>query len=71
MAHVELIQEDLTSGRLVAAYPLVVRTSESYRLVGREADSNRPEVVAFRDWLLAEVESGRTRIRPATMLSVA
>jgi LysR family transcriptional regulator, glycine cleavage system transcriptional activator len=71
MAHVELVQDDLASGRLVAVYPLVVRTSESYRLVGREADSSRPEVAAFRNWLLAEVETDRTRIRPATMLSVA
>ena len=71
MAHVELVQDDLASGRLVAVYPLVVRTSESYRLVGREADARRPEVAAFRDWLLAEVETDRTRIRPATMLSVA
>jgi LysR family glycine cleavage system transcriptional activator len=55
----------------VAVYPLVVRTTESYRLVGREADSGRPEVAAFRNWLLAEVETDRTRIRPATMLSVA
>jgi LysR family glycine cleavage system transcriptional activator len=71
MAHVELIQDDLTSGRLVAVYPLVVRTSESYQLVGRESDSSRPEVAAFRDWLLGEVEIDRTRIHPATMLSVA
>ena len=40
MAHVELIQDDLNSGRLIAVYPLVVRTSESYHLVGREADGN-------------------------------
>jgi hypothetical protein len=57
----------LVSGNILGR----VRTSESYRLVGREADASRPEVAAFRDWLLAEVEIDRTRIRPATMLSVA
>jgi LysR family glycine cleavage system transcriptional activator len=61
MAHVELIQEDLASGRLVTVYPFVVRTPESYSLVSREADSGRLEIVAFRDWLLAEVETGRAR----------
>lgn len=61
MAHVELIQEDLASGRLVTVHPLVVRTSESYRLVGRETDSGRPEVAAFRDWLLVEVEASQAR----------
>ena len=71
MGHVELVQDDLTAGRLMVVYPLVVRTPESYHLVGREADARRPDVAAFRDWLLAEVETDRTRIRPATMLSVA
>jgi LysR family glycine cleavage system transcriptional activator len=61
MAHVELIQDDLNSGRLVAVYPLVVQTLESYHLVGREADSGRAELAAFRDWLLAEVEADRTK----------
>jgi LysR family glycine cleavage system transcriptional activator len=61
MAHVELIQDDLTSGRLVTVHPLAVQTSESYHLVGREADSGRAELAAFRDWLLAEVETDRMK----------
>jgi LysR family glycine cleavage system transcriptional activator len=71
MAIVELVQDDLASGRLVAMYPLIARTADSYHLVGREADAGRPEIRAFRDWLLAEIETDRTRTRPATMLSVA
>ncbi|MDB5611465.1 MAG: LysR family transcriptional regulator [Bradyrhizobium sp.] len=69
MGHVELIQEDLNSGRLAPVYPLVVRTSESYHLVGRETDTGRAEVAAFRDWLLAEVEINRARI-PGTPAAV-
>ncbi|SDS56657.1 transcriptional regulator GcvA [Bradyrhizobium canariense] len=62
MAHVELVQDDLNAGRLVAVHPLVVRTSESYHLVGREAESGRAEVAAFRDWLLTEVEIDRSQM---------
>lgn len=61
MGHVELIQDDLNAGRLVAVYPLVVRTADNYSLVGREADSGRPEVAAFRDWLLSETKIDRTK----------
>jgi LysR family transcriptional regulator, glycine cleavage system transcriptional activator len=68
MAHVELIQDDLNAGRLVAVYPLVVRTADNYRLVGREADSGRPEVAAFRDWLLSETKIDRTNaVVPASV----
>jgi LysR family glycine cleavage system transcriptional activator len=60
MAHVELVQDDLNTGRLVKAYPLVVRTADSYRLVSLEAESVRPEVIVFRDWLLSEAGIERT-----------
>src|SRR5258708_1756052 len=46
---------------MVAVYPLVVRPADNYRLVGREADSGRPEVAAFRDWLLSETKIDRTK----------
>ena len=61
MGHVELVQDDLNAGRLMVVHPLVVRTLESYHLVGREADANRSELAAFRDWLLAEIESDRMK----------
>jgi hypothetical protein len=32
MGHIELVQNDLNAGRLMVAYPLVVRTHESTRL---------------------------------------
>jgi LysR family glycine cleavage system transcriptional activator len=57
MAHRELIQDDLDAGRLLTLYPLVVRTADSYRLVGREAEAGRPEVAAFRTWLLSETRA--------------
>lgn len=57
MAHVELIQDDLDAGRLLPLHPLIVPTSDSYRLVGREAENRRPEIAAFRDWLLSETRA--------------
>jgi LysR family glycine cleavage system transcriptional activator len=56
MAHLELIQDDLDGGRLLALHPLVVRTADSYRLVGRESEIGRPEIAAFRNWVLSEAE---------------
>ncbi|MGY3652137.1 DNA-binding transcriptional LysR family regulator [Bradyrhizobium sp. LM4.3] len=56
MAHLELIQDDLDGGRLLALHPLVVRSADSYRLVGRESEIGRPEIAAFRNWVLSEAE---------------
>lgn len=58
MAHLELIQDDLSAGRLRAIHPLVVRTADSYHLVGSETDAIRPELAAFRNWLLSETRTG-------------
>jgi LysR family transcriptional regulator, glycine cleavage system transcriptional activator len=54
IAHLELIQDDTDAGRLRALHPLVVRTSDSYHLVGRESEIGRPEIADFRNWLLSE-----------------
>ena len=54
IAHLELIQDDLDAGRLLELYPLVVRTADSYHLVGRDAEIGRPEIATFRNWLLSE-----------------
>jgi LysR family transcriptional regulator, glycine cleavage system transcriptional activator len=71
MAHVELIQDDLNAGRLVAVYPLVVQTADSYHLVGREAEFGRREVAAFREWLLSEAKVDRTKIPIAAAFAEA
>jgi len=54
IAQLELIQDDLDAGRLLELYPLVVRTADSYHLVGRDAEIGRPEIATFRNWLLSE-----------------
>jgi LysR family transcriptional regulator, glycine cleavage system transcriptional activator len=62
IAHLELIQDDLNAGRLLVLHPLVVRTPDSYRLVGRESENGRPEVAKFRDWLLSETRQNKAEI---------
>lgn len=49
-----LIQEELSSGKLVRALNLPMESSERYYLVWPPERSTHPPLIAFRDWLLAE-----------------
>jgi LysR family glycine cleavage system transcriptional activator len=55
----ELAAADLAAGRLIAPFQLEVRSNRSYYLVCAEATADRPNVVAFREWLLREVGMDR------------
>jgi DNA-binding transcriptional LysR family regulator len=46
--------DEIRAGRLVQPFDLVVSTGRRYWLVHPEAVAQRPKIVAFRDWLLAE-----------------
>ena len=51
-----LAQEDLASGRLIRLFPEVTVPSPlAYHLVCRPDLHDLPKLVAFRDWLSAEV----------------
>jgi LysR family glycine cleavage system transcriptional activator len=50
-----LAAADLAAGRLVAPFALHVPSRVAYYLVCPEAASERPEITAFRAWLLREV----------------
>jgi LysR family glycine cleavage system transcriptional activator len=50
-----LAAADLAAGRLVAPFSLHVPSRVAYYLVCPEAASERPEITAFRAWLLREV----------------
>ena len=54
MGHTALVADDLHSGRLVALHPLVVKTKESYHLVSRSRDGDRPDVATFRQWMIGD-----------------
>ncbi len=50
-----LIDDDLAAGRLVKLFDPVILGSTSYWLVGASESMARPEVAAFRDWMVAEL----------------
>jgi LysR family transcriptional regulator, glycine cleavage system transcriptional activator len=54
IAQQELVSDDLASGRLVAAHRLLAVTGEAYYLAGAANDQGNPDVIAFRDWILAK-----------------
>ena len=54
-----LIQDELTSGKLVPALNLPLESSERYYLVWPAERSTHPPLMAFRDWLLAEAVADR------------
>jgi LysR family transcriptional regulator, glycine cleavage system transcriptional activator len=49
-----LAGDDLKAGRLVRPFDQSLPANYSYWLVCPEASAERPKIVAFRDWLLAE-----------------
>lgn len=50
-----LVIKDLADGRLVAPFPHALRTGARFRFLCPEGTENRPQVVAFRSWMLAEI----------------
>jgi LysR family glycine cleavage system transcriptional activator len=57
MAHTQMVGEDISGGRLAAAFPLIVQSGDSYHLTFRQADAERPDVKAFRSWALDEARA--------------
>ncbi|AAV95230.1 LysR family transcriptional regulator [Ruegeria pomeroyi] len=51
-----VVEQDLATGRLVAAYPDAVETLGAYYLVWPRARGNDPSLRAFRHWLAAQAE---------------
>ena len=49
-----LVDEDLAKGRLVVASGLEIAAATSYWLVGTLAVESRPDIAAFKRWLLRE-----------------
>ncbi len=49
------VQDHLESGRLVVVFDQVLMTDHAYHIVCPKRNLNRPEVRAFKDWLLAQV----------------
>ena len=54
LARSALAADDLVAGRLVRAFDISLPVEYAYYVVYPEAYLERPKVVAFRDWILAE-----------------
>ena len=52
-----LVAPDLAAGRLVAPFNVRKKSNFAYYLVCTENVADRPNVVAFREWLLAQAAS--------------
>jgi LysR family glycine cleavage system transcriptional activator len=57
LASKPLVATALAQGRLVAPFDIAVGQHYAYYLVTPEAIANRPSVLAFRKWLLAEAKT--------------
>lgn len=55
LAHVIMAHDELHSGRLAMPLPLVLAAGRAYYLVAPRGKQPRASVLAFRDWLHAEV----------------
>lgn len=53
------VADDVATGRLVAPFPLTVRGEQAYYLIVPPRRKKRPDVAAFRKWLLATAAAER------------
>ena len=54
-----LIEEELSTGKLVRALDLPMKSAEAYYLVWPTDRASHPPLVAFREWLLLETAPDR------------
>lgn len=52
-----MVAADIAAGRLIVPFDIAVHLPYAYYLVMHEAVARRPAVVAFRDWLVGEVQA--------------
>ncbi|QUJ75560.1 transcriptional regulator GcvA [Sulfitobacter albidus] len=51
-----LVVKDLDDGRLVAPFPTALLTGARFRYLCPEGQETRPQIAAFRDWILREID---------------
>jgi LysR family glycine cleavage system transcriptional activator len=54
-----LVVKDIAEGRLVAPYGLALNTGARFRFLCREGAEDKPQIKAFRDWMLREIDKTR------------
>lgn len=50
-----LVIKDIAEGRLVMPFPTALGTKAKFRFLCPQGSETRPQVAAFRDWILAEI----------------
>ena len=55
-----LVIKDLMEGRLVAPYGKALSAGARFRFLCREGAEEKLQIRAFRDWMLAEIDKGRS-----------
>ncbi|MEO0939025.1 MAG: transcriptional regulator GcvA [Pseudomonadota bacterium] len=53
-----LVVKDIMDGRLVAPFKLALGTGARFRFVCQKGAEDRPQIAAFREWILREVDKG-------------
>lgn len=51
-----LVIKDLADGRLVAPFKIALSTQAKFRFICPSGTETRPQIAAFRDWILREIE---------------
>ena len=54
-----LIQQELTAGRLISPCLRSFPSTRAYYLIVPEGKAERPALTRFREWLVAEAQTGR------------
>lgn len=50
-----MVIKDLADGRLVAPFPVAISSDAGFRFLCPSGTENRPNIKAFREWILAEI----------------
>ena len=51
-----MIIKDMMEGRLVTPFKVAIETKARFRFLCLPGAEERPQIAAFRDWFLAEIE---------------
>ncbi|MEL6452205.1 MAG: transcriptional regulator GcvA [Pseudomonadota bacterium] len=51
-----LVVKDIADGRLVAPFPVALDTGVRFRFLCAQGAETRPQIAAFRDWIMAEID---------------
>ncbi len=63
-----LVIKDLMDGRLVAPYKVALSTGARFRFLCRKGTEDKPQIAAFREWIIREIDKGRPTARQLTIL---